>query len=229
MEERRSGQRAMTGLDGQLLAKRIFVALGHQIVDAHRLPIDKRGRQPSRVRPARWQVDAGSVRSGAFMSSKPPLLQEDGGIVGVAEPRSAFDHHVQNGLDVGRRGGDHAQDRRRSPFAAPAPRETSRLRACTSSNRRTFSIAMAAWSAKVFSSPICLSLNGFTSSAPDDQHADRLVLAHQRRGCHRAMAEAVGQRSADRELASHGRDVGDMHGHAIDERAARHPVARRPA
>ena len=36
-----------------------------------------------------------------------------------------------------------------SRSAAPAPRLSSRVRACTSSNSRTFSIAITAWSAKV--------------------------------------------------------------------------------
>src|SRR4029077_5211612 len=39
----------------------------------------------------------------------------------------------------------------------------SRVRASTLSNRRTFSIAMAAWSAKVETNSICLSVNGLTS------------------------------------------------------------------
>ena len=39
----------------------------------------------------------------------------------------------------------------------------SRVRACTSSNRRTFSIAITAWSANVVTSSICLSVNGLTS------------------------------------------------------------------
>ena len=41
--------------------------------------------------------------------------------------------------------------------------ESSRVRACTSSNSRAFSIAITAWSAKVVSSSICLSVNGLTS------------------------------------------------------------------
>ena len=40
---------------------------------------------------------------------------------------------------------------------------SSRVRACTSSNSRTFPIAITAWSAKVCSNAICLSLNGCTS------------------------------------------------------------------
>ena len=39
---------------------------------------------------------------------------------------------------------------------------SSRVRACTSSNSRTFSIAITAWSAKVVTSSICLSVNGCT-------------------------------------------------------------------
>ena len=38
--------------------------------------------------------------------------------------------------------------------------ESSRVRACTSSNSRTFSIAITAWSAKVVTSSICLSVKG---------------------------------------------------------------------
>ena len=41
--------------------------------------------------------------------------------------------------------------------------DKSRVRACTSSNRRTFSIAITAWSAKVATSSICLSVNGRTA------------------------------------------------------------------
>ena len=39
------------------------------------------------------------------------------------------------------------------------------VRACTSSNSRTFSMAITAWSAKVLSSSICLSVNGPVSRA----------------------------------------------------------------
>ena len=39
---------------------------------------------------------------------------------------------------------------------------SSRVRACTSSNSRTFSVAITAWSAKVVTSSICLSVKGRT-------------------------------------------------------------------
>ena len=41
-------------------------------------------------------------------------------------------------------------------------------------NRRTFSMAMTAWSAKVLSSAICLSVNGPASGRADDDRPDRL-------------------------------------------------------
>ena len=43
---------------------------------------------------------------------------------------------------------------------------SSRVRACTSSNSRTFSIAITAWSAKVVTSSICLSVKGHTEVRP---------------------------------------------------------------
>ena len=56
----------------------------------------------------------------------------------------------------------------------------SRVRASTLSNSRTFSIAITAWSAKVVTSSICLSVNGRTSCARQGQNADRRSLAQQR-------------------------------------------------
>ena len=50
----------------------------------------------------------------------------------------------------------------RSPSAAPGLGQVS-VRASSSLNSRTFSIAMTAWSAKVWSSAICLALKGRTS------------------------------------------------------------------
>ena len=50
------------------------------------------------------------------------------------------------------------------------------VRACTSSNSRTFSIAITAWSAKVVSSSICLSVNGRTALRCKDDDANRRRL-----------------------------------------------------
>ena len=47
-----------------------------------------------------------------------------------------------------------------SAWSSSTERVSSCVRSCSSLNKRTFSMAMTAWSAKVWSSSICLSLNG---------------------------------------------------------------------
>ena len=56
----------------------------------------------------------------------------------------------------------------------------SRVRACTSSNSRTFSIAITAWSAKVVTSSICLSVKRPHSFALHDDDSDRGSFAQKR-------------------------------------------------
>ena len=51
----------------------------------------------------------------------------------------------------------------RARSAASRAASAAALAAASSSNSRTFSIAIAAWSAKVVTSSICLSVNGRTS------------------------------------------------------------------
>ena len=55
--------------------------------------------------------------------------------------------------------------------------DRSRVRACTSSNRRTFSIAITAWSAKVVDQLDLLVRERFYPVARERNHADRLGLA----------------------------------------------------
>ena len=54
------------------------------------------------------------------------------------------------------------------------------MRACTSSNRRTFSIAITAWSAKVWTSSICARVNGRARCATSTRTPLDLVVAQQR-------------------------------------------------
>ena len=53
----------------------------------------------------------------------------------------------------------------------------SRVFACTSSNNRVFSMAMTAWSAKVWKSSICLSVKGCDLGTTDRECANRRPLA----------------------------------------------------
>ena len=72
--------------------------------------------------------------------------------------------------------------------AAPAIPPGRACCACTSSNRRTLPIAITAWSAKVCSRAICLSLKGWTSLTTEADHSNAFVLAQQRNTQDRAMA-----------------------------------------
>ena len=59
---------------------------------------------------------------------------------------------------------------------------SSRLRASSSVNSRTFSMAMTAWSAKVWSSAICLSVNGSDLASATARSRRWRALAEQRHG-----------------------------------------------
>ena len=58
--------------------------------------------------------------------------------------------------------------------------DSSRVRACTSSNSRTFSIAITAWSAKVVDQLDLFLGEGTHLLAPQDDHADRRAFPHER-------------------------------------------------
>ena len=68
----------------------------------------------------------------------------------------------------------------------------SRVRASTLSNSRTFSIAITAWSAKVVTNSICLSVNGQSGSRASPMHTDRLALTHERYPYNRANSSNFG-------------------------------------
>ena len=57
---------------------------------------------------------------------------------------------------------------------------SSRVRCCSASNSRTFSMAITAWSAKVVTSSICLSVKGRTDFRPKVDDADRRSFAQER-------------------------------------------------
>src|SRR5215470_14839898 len=66
-----------------------------------------------------------------------------------------------------------------SPSAcnSPTERPSSSVRWRSSSNNRTLSIAMAAWSAKVSTRAICLSVNGLTPLQVINNHDTQQVVA----------------------------------------------------
>ena len=113
---------------------------------------ERRGREPVTRRSASARSRSGSARDapcGKYFA----LRQEDDRIMGVAELRGTFGDRLETGwISVG----EAAITRRIAPVAVccSSASVTSRLRACTSSNRRTFSMAITAWSAKVWTRAI---------------------------------------------------------------------------
>ncbi len=87
----------------------------------------------------------------------------DHGVAGLAQAHRARGDGIEHRLQLGRRLGDDPQDSAVAVWLVERLAQ-SRLRAWISWNRRTFSMAMTAWSAKVWSSAICVSVNGRTSS-----------------------------------------------------------------
>ena len=80
-------------------------------------------------------------------------------------------------------------------------------------------MAMTAWSAKVVTSSICFSVNGLISIAPDHEDADGLVVAHERHGKHRPVAEVVRHTAADREFVGRCLQIVNVNRHTFNEGA----------
>ena len=91
---------------------------------------------------------------------------------------------------------------------------SSRVRCCSASNRRTFAIAITAWSAKVVTSSICLSVNGATVLRIEHDDADRPPLAQQRIAEHRALL-------VHHPVVRIGENVGHLHRGSLERRAPR--------
>ena len=95
---------------------------------------------------------------------------------------------------------------------------SSRVRACTSSNSRTFSIAITAWSAKVFTRPICPSGEWpyFASRAADDAY--RLPVLEDRNRHERPVLERpLKYLARARIVIKLSQDILELHGLALDE------------
>ena len=96
------------------------------------------------------------------MNAEIAVAPHDAALVGLAEPRRRLPQGVEHGLQVECRAADDLEHvgRRRLLLQRLA---SSAVRACTSSNSRTFSMAITAWSAKVWTSAIWRSVNSRAS------------------------------------------------------------------
>ena len=104
-------------------------------------------------------------------------------------------------------------------------RSISAVRSCTSLNRRTVSIAITAWSAKVEISSICLALNGRAASRVKRHDADRHALAQQRHAEHGA--EVAGLAGLRPVIFGVGGDIRNVDDAALQRGAADQRGARR--
>ena len=153
---------------------------------------------------------ATTPRQSGRMSGDPEPACSAGNTAPKAAPhrRRAFsDDRFEDGLLVGRGARDHAQDLTGRRLLLQGFGEVSVL-ACSWLNSRTFSMAMAAWSAKVSIRVIWLSVNGRTSggrgtitpTATRPEHRDtaaRFAWGHTCRG--RVLPPGGGRRPGYRE------------------------------
>ena len=93
-------------------------------------------------------------------------------MIGLAQARRRFDQRVEHRLQIEGRAADDLEHLGGGGLLLQQL-GSSRVRTCTSSNSRTFSIAITAWSAKVVTSSICLSVNGRTSNRVKIDDADQ--------------------------------------------------------
>ena len=117
----------------------------------------------------------------------------------LAEPRRIRQHGLEHWLELARRARDDLSTSEVAVCCSSASL-SSRVRAWTSSNSRTFSIAITAWSAKVVTSSICFSRERPHLGTRQYDHPDRRAFAqqwHSQHGAepadHRALAPSQGR------------------------------------
>ena len=104
-------------------------------------------------------------------------------------------------------------------------RSVSAVRSCTSLNRRSVSMAITAWSAKVEISSICAGVNGRGLSRVIASTPIGVALAHQRHAEHGAVFAELLRPGPG--VFGIGLDVGNVHDGAIEHGAAAQRIAAR--
>ena len=174
--------------------------------DLHRLP---RARPPVRSRPRPARI--GAVRSALTSSSRSRWVarrwNSPGGLVVLVDRPAVRARQSWSARDDDRREHRLQVERRADRLADLAQRlelldraRELRVRASSSWNRRTFSMAITAWAAKVSSSVICLSENGRTSMRRMTMTPIGSALPQEGRGERGSMSEGSAVSLADRVL-----------------------------
>ena len=91
-----------------------------------------------------------------------PFAESQHHVINPTNPGGALDDGVEDRLHVRRRAADDAEHLRRCRLMLQGLAQF-RVALLSSLNSRTFSMAITAWSAKVLSRSICLSVKGRTS------------------------------------------------------------------
>ena len=115
------------------------------------------------------------------------IIQQQVAEFGLTNPRRIFQHRIEHRL---KSPGEPLMTCSTSEVAVCCSSDSvnSLVRACTSSNRRAFSIAITAWSAKVVTSSICFLVNGRTVGRCKVMTPIGRPFAHQRNRQHRSQA-----------------------------------------
>ena len=171
-----------------LAFRELGVALRGEIVNMDRLPVnDGAAAYPAT---GDWAFRLASVSGlcsvGGHSPSEIALDTNNLSINCVTESRRVFGDHIEHGLNVRRRAGDDPKNLSLWPFAVPTT-------SVSSLNNRTFSIAMTAWSAKVLSRAICLSVKWPYLRAADRNRSDRNAFSQQWRGKDSSSASNVAE------------------------------------
>ena len=150
--QERHGERRLDAVPGRGRLGVLRQSL-REVPDMNRLAVDHRAaHQVSPSQPAhrghRRRPEGGDEAEHVAVHAKHL------GVVRAAQAGGIRGNGVEHRLSIGRRGRDHAEDLARGRLLLQRLAEVL-LRASSSLNRRTFSMAMTAWSAKVWSSAIC--------------------------------------------------------------------------
>ena len=131
----------------------------------------------ARVTHADWRRSASASRHAGDQVDQAPVEPKDRAVGGLAQRHGTLRRWRRT--PAGRRSASCEMTRRISPVAVccSSASVSSRFRASSSWNSRTFSIAITAWSAKVWSSSICLAGEGPAVVRRTRDGADRHALA----------------------------------------------------
>ena len=150
----------------------------------------------------------------------------DAAKLGVADPYSFLQHDRKHRIDIAGRAADDLEHLRCRRLLLQRLGESRALRCCSASNSRVFSIAITAWSAKVSTSSICLSVNGRTAAALQDearQLAPPLAEAAPRGLCESRRVSAISRKV----YSGSAKNIRNLNGFALQQYSADYTAASR--